>query len=79
MSKQFSAANCLQAHSAYSILAAQQNNVTVILTEHTNSERGYLPTMKQKIMDELAKEDLGEDGEIEIVISQVDRDPINVI
>ena len=53
------------------ILAAEQEGRCVILCEHTNTERGFLPEFREKLLTELA-------DEVEILISQKDRDPISV-
>jgi dinuclear metal center YbgI/SA1388 family protein len=50
-------------------LAAIQEERVVILCEHTNTERGYLPVLKARIQ-ELA--------ELDIQLAQTDRDPLTV-
>ena len=51
------------------ILAATQNGSHVILCEHTNTERGYLP-----VFCKILRKALG--GGVEIVVSKKDTDPI---
>lgn len=43
----------------------------VILTNHSNNERGYLPTMKKNLESELGRD-------YEIIISKTDKDPLTV-
>jgi len=47
--------------------------VSVILAEHSNTERGYLKVARQKIMSLLDSRD------ISVVISSVDRDPLQIV
>lgn len=56
--------------SHHEVLDAAHNNVSVILCNHSNSERGYLKEFK----DTLAK--LLNDDSIEILISETDADPL---
>ncbi len=58
--------------SHHEILAAISNNTAVILTEHTNCERGYLQVYKQS----LAK--LFKDN-VDIIVAENDRDPIEIV
>jgi dinuclear metal center YbgI/SA1388 family protein len=57
--------------SHHSILAATLNGTNVILCEHTNSERGYLPIFRNILCRAL-------DSGIEIMISEEDTDPIRI-
>jgi putative NIF3 family GTP cyclohydrolase 1 type 2 len=50
-------------------LAAVQEGRVVILCEHTNTERGYLPILKARIL---------ERAELDIQLAQTDRDPLTV-
>ena len=52
------------------LLSAYEMGLTVILTEHSNMERCYLPVMK---------EDLSKLVDYEILISKEDKDPIKII
>lgn len=56
--------------SHHDVLEAVHNNVNVILTNHSNSERGYLTEFK-KTLAELLKDD-----SIEIHVSETDADPL---
>lgn len=51
------------------VLAAEQEGRCVVLCEHTNTERGFLPLLKEKIR---------EKAELEIFIAQTDHDPLTV-
>jgi len=53
----------------HDILARVAAGTTVILTDHTNTERGYLPHLAEYL-----RRGLG--GDVEIVISQTDQDPL---
>ena len=54
-------------HDVLSRLAA---NTSVILTDHTNTERGYLPILAQRISEAV---------EVEAIVSKIDADPLVVI
>lgn len=53
----------------HDVLDAVSRGVSVILSEHTHTERGYLPVYRQMILDRAG-------AGFEVVISQKDRDPI---
>ena len=53
------------------VLSSIEAGSSVICTEHTNSERGYLPHLKQKL------EKLFENS-ISFIVSTEDRDPLSV-
>ena len=55
----------------HEILASTASRRSVILCGHTNSKRGYLPFLAEKLRAEMAKEAL----EVEVVVSEEDRDP----
>lgn len=57
--------------SHHNILAATTNGTHVILCEHTNTERGYLPIFRK-----ILRKALG--NGVDIVVSAVDADPISV-
>jgi hypothetical protein len=52
---------------------ANAEGVTVILTEHSNSERGYLPTMKAQLLDKI------KGSGVSVIISASDADPLRVV
>ena len=57
--------------SHHNLLAATQNGSHVILCEHTNTERGYLPLFRN-----ILRKALG--NGVEISVSSVDADPIQI-
>ncbi|SAL98213.1 hypothetical protein [Absidia glauca] len=58
----------------HDVLAALATNTSVILCEHSNTERGYLTAnLKPALEKELAKDN------IEVIVSQLDRDPLVVM
>jgi len=56
----------------HDILEANAYGTSVILTDHTNTERGYLPILKQKLHDKLGKS-------VKIDISKKDADPLQIV
>lgn len=61
--------------SHHEILHEVHRGVTVIVTDHTNTERGYFGLFKTKFETLLEK-----NGEkVEILLSEVDRDPLEYI
>lgn len=64
--------------SQHEILPIVAANKSLILTNHTNNERPYLrAVLKDWLQKELNAED-GEDG-WEVIVSEVDRDPLEVL
>lgn len=56
----------------HDVLAALAQNTSVVLCEHSNTERGYLrEVLKPWLENDLAPTD-------EVIISQLDRDPLTV-
>ncbi len=55
----------------HDVLAAQGSGCTVVLAGHTNTERGYLPTLKQRILEA--------HPELTVGIAQRDGDPLVVM
>lgn len=47
----------------------------VHLGGHTNTERGYLPTLLERLREELSKEE----GPFEVTISQADAHPLQFV
>jgi len=45
-------------------------NTYVILTDHTNTERGYLPILAKR---------LSETVKVQTIVSQVDADPLVIV
>ena len=52
----------------HDVLAANARGLSVILSEHTHTERGYLPTLRRNLLERLP--DIG------VAISSTDRDPL---
>lgn len=61
-------------------MKANSNGVTVVLVEHSNSERGYLSNVLMPRLQSLLRVDQGldqaNDIEIEVICSSLDKDPI---
>lgn len=55
----------------HDILAANARGITVLLSEHTHTERGYLPILKRRLNREIGQA-------VEVLISRADRDPITL-
>ncbi|XP_053212685.1 NIF3-like protein 1 [Panonychus citri] len=53
--------------------ALYANGSSVILCEHTNTERGYLQVLREKIISKL------NNGNVEIIVAKSDADPLNII
>lgn len=60
--------------SHHSVLEATAKGTAVILTEHSNCERPYM----WKVYKELVEGPEGVDGQVEVTMSQVDKDPLNI-
>lgn len=58
--------------SHHEVLHAVYNGTSVILCEHSNTERGYLHELKTKLQECLAKE-------TNIIVTDVDSDPLRVV
>ncbi|KAF8202706.1 NGG1 interacting factor 3-like protein [Mycena galopus ATCC 62051] len=61
------------------VLAALASGSHVILCGHTNTERGYLPTLVTKLQDELKAVPEQGLGAVEVVISQADAHPLQLV
>ena len=61
--------------SHHEVLAAVEQGKYVILCGHSNTERGYLQTLRQKLQQEVAVEHEA----LEVVISEQDKDPLEII
>ena len=57
----------------HDILDATQRNVTVILCNHSDSERGFLRAFQHRLEVEILK------SEAKVHVSAVDRDPLQTI
>jgi len=58
--------------SHHEVLDAVANKRTVVLCEHSNTERGFLHTLKPSL-DKLME------GKVKIIVSQLDKDPLIVV
>ncbi len=58
--------------SHHTILEATARGVSVILTEHSNSERQYLWEEYKRLVE-------GAEGQVEVTLSQVDKDPLQIV
>jgi putative NIF3 family GTP cyclohydrolase 1 type 2 len=56
----------------HDVLAKVESGAAVVLTDHTNTERGYLPRLRKRMADALGKG-------VEIAISKRDADPLVVV
>ncbi|KAL5278054.1 NIF3L1 family protein [Megaselia abdita] len=56
--------------SHHEVLDAQEKNISVILCNHSNSERGYLKEFKQ-LFHKMIPE-----SEVKVLVSEVDKDPL---
>lgn len=56
----------------HDVLKLVEQGATVILTDHTHTERGYLPTLKQKLHEQLG-------DAVTIDMSKVDADPLRIV
>lgn len=55
----------------HDVLARVQRGTAVVLTDHTNTERGYLQTLGRRIREEAPG--------LDVIVSMVDRDPLAVV
>lgn len=56
----------------HDVLEANARGISVVLCDHTNTERGYLPTYRGKI-----RKTLG--GKIDVIVSRRDREPLEIV
>jgi hypothetical protein len=56
----------------HDILAAIADGISVILSEHTHTERGYLPVLKRQLSDLLGKT-------VTVEVSKRDREPVETL
>jgi dinuclear metal center YbgI/SA1388 family protein len=53
----------------HDVLAALARGTSVVLCDHTNTERGYLPTLRERLLEETA-------GAVAADVSRADREPL---
>lgn len=58
--------------SHHEVLDAVHRNQSVILAEHSNSERGYLTVLQAKLIELF-------NNEVQVLVSQTDHDPLTVV
>lgn len=56
----------------HDVLAAVAAGTTVVLAEHTGTERGYLPRLRSRLVDAF-------DGALDVRIAKSDADPLRVV
>ena len=56
----------------HDVLSSVERGITVLLSEHTHTERGYLTTLRRTLKRAL-------DGTVDIRIAKTDRDPIKLM
>ena len=54
----------------HDVLSRVAGGTSVILTDHTNTERGYLPILAKRVQEAVA---------IDPIVSQIDTDPLRVV
>jgi putative NIF3 family GTP cyclohydrolase 1 type 2 len=62
--------------SHHEVLDAVHDGTTVILAEHSNSERGFLKVLADMIRDKVLE---GDGAGVEVFLSEKDRDPLTVV
>ncbi|KAF6761326.1 GTP cyclohydrolase 1 type 2/Nif3 [Ephemerocybe angulata] len=67
--------------SHHEVLAAVAEGKNVILCGHTNTERGYLPVLAEKLRNELGSQECKDEGlaDVEVVVSQKDQHPLEIV
>ncbi|CAG8676372.1 11840_t:CDS:2 [Ambispora leptoticha] len=67
--------------SHHDVLAALAHDTSVILCEHTNTERGYLLDVLKPELERILQSsaDVNIDAQIEVCVSQLDSNPIKII
>lgn len=56
----------------HDVLHAKETGTSVVLTDHTHCERGYLPSLQEKLASSSS-------GALRVVISQKDEDPLRIV
>lgn len=56
----------------HDILDATQKGISVILTNHSDSERGFLKEFSEKLQNRL-------DSKVKVVLSKCDKDPLDTV
>lgn len=70
----------LTSHPQHEVLAAVARGTHVLLCGHSNTERGYLPTLRTKLLEELKTDsDFADAASLEVEVSQTDADPLEIV
>jgi len=64
--------------SHHEVLAAVASGHNVILCGHTNTERGYLPILADKLLKELQNEAV-DSKSMEVHVSEKDKHPLSIV
>ena len=56
----------------HDVLAKNANGASVVLCDHTNTERGFLPQYRDRILQSTG-------GALDVLISETDRDPLEIV
>lgn len=59
--------------SHHDVLDAVQKGIHVVLLNHSNSERGFLRGFQDKLEKNILE------GKVEVVVSKVDKDPLEMV
>lgn len=57
----------------HDVLDATQKNTHVILTNHSDSERGFLRSFRKQLEEDILS------GEAKVIVSKIDRDPLKTV
>lgn len=60
--------------SHHDCIAAAAEGTSVIVTNHSNTERGYLPLLQRRLAAAL-----GPDATVDVCVSSIDADPLVVV
>lgn len=63
----------------HDVLSSVARGTNVILTEHSNSERGYLQAVLKPTLEALLNADCDQQPRVQVVVSSVDADPLLVV
>ncbi|QRV80047.1 NIF3 (NGG1p interacting factor 3) [Ceratobasidium sp. AG-Ba] len=65
--------------SHHEVLAAAAQGTSVILCGHSNTERPYLPTLRERLQQALDQDTELEGEKYEVVVSVADKDPLTIL
>ena len=61
--------------SHHELLHENSRGVSVIVTDHSNTERGYIQVFRERFLNLLKKND----ESVEMIVSKIDRDPLQYV